>query len=190
MIMMTPADVEALIAWQATRIKIDMAYNAYPSANSEFPGSAALTTSLLGNKVNLRWINHTYDHLYFGCNQFPDPPYNCTTQPVTSWVPTATILEDIESNIAWAQANGIDIDATELISGEHSGLADQNRGARPARQPGIPGSAQHRYCHEATDGRHRIRRVQGTEPASGGTGSNPARGTRTASTTTSPPRPS
>ncbi len=128
MIMMTPADVEALTAWQATRIKIDMAYNAYPSVNSEFPGSAALTTSLLGNKGNLRWINHTYNHLYFGCTQFPDPPYNCTTQPVTSWVPTATIVEDIESNIAWAQANGIDIDATELISGEHSGLADQNEG--------------------------------------------------------------
>lgn len=128
MIMMTPADVTALLGWQTGRLKFDMAFNGYPSATSEFPGSAALTSSLLAVKTSLRWINHTYNHIYFGCQQLPDPPYNCTTQPVTSWVPTATILADIQSNISWALANGVPIDATELITGEHSGLADSNAG--------------------------------------------------------------
>ena len=70
-IMMSPADVDALAAWQAANgIKIDMAYNAGPSVarGSDDP----LTKAALA-KPGLRWINHTYDHNYLGCVQIPEP---------------------------------------------------------------------------------------------------------------------
>lgn len=118
-IVMTPADVDALVAWQAANgIKIDMAYNAGAS-----DGADPLTTALLA-KPSLRWINHTFEHAYYGCVPIPSPPWNCASQPVgDNWVPYSTIVNDIQQNLDWASGK-ISVDKTELISGEHSGLAD------------------------------------------------------------------
>ena len=87
------------------------------------------------SRASFGWINHTYSHEWLGCVQdFTVVPWQCTTTGgVTQWVPQATIQSEISQNIAWAQAAGLPINPTELVTGEHSGLATP--AAAAGRQP-------------------------------------------------------
>ena len=138
-IIMSTADVDALLGWQtAAGIYLDMAFNAQPSVDRLDAGTdAGLTSKFLVNKASLRWVNHTYNHLYFGCTQVTTAPYNCVDQtwPVTDWVSASDILGDINSNLQWAASNQVPLDPTELISGEHSGLWDNNLGRLQGDNP-------------------------------------------------------
>jgi hypothetical protein len=123
-IRMQPADVTKLLQWQQqSGIKLDMVFNGDGSV--EAGASDPLTTSLLANKSKLRWLNHTYSHLYLGCVQdFTVLPWQCATNAdgSTKWVSQADISAQIKQNVDWARSKGITITASELVTGEHSGL--------------------------------------------------------------------
>ena len=123
-IRMTPADVQALVAWQkANNLKLDIAFNGGGSV--EAGAGDPLTTAMVTNKGQFRWINHTYEHPYLGCVQdFTVSPWKCATDGygATKWVSKADITAQIKRNIDWAKSKGITVDATELVTGEHSGL--------------------------------------------------------------------
>ena len=70
-----------LTNWQtANGLKLDMVFNAAPSVRDDGttltgavgqPTLGSLSAKLLDVNVKnqLRWINHTYDHVYYGCVQ-------------------------------------------------------------------------------------------------------------------------
>ena len=145
-IRMVPADVTTAATWEAANnFKFTFAYNgeASDSLTGALPGAAAstgptpdpLTTALLADKADFNWINHTYSHLHLGCVQnIAVRPWVCDTTnglPVNCpdatncnilWQTAAAIEPEITNNILFAQANGITIDPTEMVSGEYSGL--------------------------------------------------------------------
>jgi hypothetical protein len=127
-IRMNASDVTAAVAWQnAKGIKLDQYYNAFSSqtAKAANNGSDPLTDAFLADKDQFRWANHTWSHIYLGCERdFTVVPWRCVTNPdgSTKWLTKQAILDEIQKNVDWATANGITIEATELLSGEHSGM--------------------------------------------------------------------
>ncbi|GAA2377393.1 hypothetical protein [Dactylosporangium salmoneum] len=123
-IRMTKDDVSALVAWQNSRgLKLDMVFNGGGSV--EAGAGDALTKAFVGSKGQFRWINHTYEHPYLGCVQdFTVSPWRCATDGSgkTRWVSQADISAQIKQNVDWAKGKGIALDASELVTGEHSGL--------------------------------------------------------------------
>ena len=144
---MVPADVTTAATWEAANnFRFTFAFNgeASDSLTGALPGQPAntaglvddpLTDALLANKSAFDWINHTYSHLHLGCVQnVTVRPWVCETtdgQPVNCpsvsscnilWQTAAAIEPEITNNILFAQANGITVDPTELVSGEYSGL--------------------------------------------------------------------
>ncbi len=106
LIRMEASDVSLASTWQATNgIRLDFVFNGAGSDEAIADnGSDALTDALLAQKDSFYWINHTYGHI------------NLDT------VTQAVIEADIADNLTFADANGIVYDATELVTGEHSGL--------------------------------------------------------------------
>jgi hypothetical protein len=123
-IRMQPADVTKLLQWQQqSGVKVDMVFNGEGSVDAG--ASDPLTTSLLANKTKLRWVNHTYSHMYLGCVQdFTVTPWQCAKNADGSpkWVTQADISAQIKQNVDWARSKGISLTASELVTGEHSGL--------------------------------------------------------------------
>ena len=118
---MTPADVDRAIAWsQARGVRLDFAFNGGGSdLYREQTGAASdpLTTKFSQPAVSgaFGFINHTYEH----------PNLDCST--------SAYITRQITRNLTWAQSRGITVaNPGELITGEHSGLANS--------RPGNPGT--------------------------------------------------
>jgi hypothetical protein len=136
-IRMTKDDVTALIAWQdANGMKLDMVFNGGGSV--EAGAGDPLTAAFVANKGRFRWINHTYQHPYLGCVQdFSVSPWRCATDAAgnTRWVPQADIAAQIRQNADWARGQGIAFDASELVTGEHSGLKTLPQ--MPADNPGL-----------------------------------------------------
>jgi hypothetical protein len=123
-IRMVPADVTELLAWQQRQnFKLDMAFNGAGSV--EAGATDPLSASLLANRSQFRWINHTYDHAYLGCVQdFSVIPWRCTRDGsgAIQYVSQAEITAQIRDNLQWAQGKGISLNAQEVVTGEHSGL--------------------------------------------------------------------
>jgi hypothetical protein len=107
-IRMSAADVTKAVQWsQQTGLTLDMVFNG--AGNVQNGGASdPLLTALKANKGAFRWINHTYEH----------PNLDCSTQ--------SYIANQINQNTTWATANGFGdaVDKTELVTGEHSGLAN------------------------------------------------------------------
>jgi hypothetical protein len=107
-IRMTPTDVSRLVAWQnANGIKLDMVYNGGGSDQAKADSATntdPLTTAFLADKSQFWWINHTFTH------------------PNLDAVSLGTLTSEISQNIQWGTANGLPMDPTELVTGEHSGL--------------------------------------------------------------------
>jgi hypothetical protein len=124
LIRMTPSDVDQMLAWQqSSGLKLDMAFNGGGSV--EAGATDPLTTKVVANRNQIRFINHTYQHPYLGCVQdFTVVPWQCAKNPdgTTQWVSKADIQAQITQNVTWGRQNGLPLDATELITGEHSGL--------------------------------------------------------------------
>lgn len=123
-ILMTPADVTYLKTWQTTNnLKLDMVYNA-GMIDDAVVASKDLSAALLAVKTDLRWINHTYTHEYLGCLQNSTvTPWVCQLSNGTiQYYSKANVVAQVNNNISWATTNGVTIDPTELVSGEHSGL--------------------------------------------------------------------
>ena len=118
---MTPADVTYAVNWmQANGYQLTLAFNgAYADAVAD-----PLTQALQANAPAFRWLNHGAEHLYQGCVQdFSVVPWQCTSDANgIVWMSQPTIYNEIANNIAIGRSLGLPFDATEYLSGEHSGL--------------------------------------------------------------------
>ena len=126
-IRMTGADVDALVAWQkASGIKIEMAYNGHGHTDWVKAGNTDTQLQRLrANRSQLRFINHTWSHLYLGCVQNWDvSPWACvkTASGATKWLSKRKVNAQIRKNVDFARRNGFPINRREMVSGEHSGL--------------------------------------------------------------------
>ncbi len=98
-------------------MRLDFAFNGGGSALwQEQTGATSdpLVGAIQGNKASFGFINHTFDH----------PNLDCST--------ASFITKEVNDNVAWANAHGIPIDSSEVVTGEHSGLANS--------RPGNPGT--------------------------------------------------
>jgi hypothetical protein len=126
-IRMTPADMAAAVAWQtANGFKFDWAFNGFGSDSYvEENGSDPLLVSAKANVAAFFWINHTYTHQFLGCLQDATViPWRCQTDAAgqINYLDQAAIQGEITTNVNFATVNGLPIDRTELVTGEHSGL--------------------------------------------------------------------
>jgi hypothetical protein len=135
-IRMTPDDVAHAVEWQRrTGFRLDLAFNGAGSVAADAGrGTDPLTTALVVAKDEFGWINHTWSHRYLGCvRNLGTTPWSCATVPVLGWtryVSGWTIESEIERNVAFARQHGLPIDPSELVTGEHGGLA------APPQMPG------------------------------------------------------
>jgi hypothetical protein len=127
-IRMTGADVDYAAAWQQEHdFTLDFAYNAVGTVDwrEDNDGVDELADKLLADKNQFRWINHTYTHAFLGCEQDTTVvPWVCATNADGSvqWVSEQTISDEIANNHAWGVTNGLPLESSELVTGEHSGL--------------------------------------------------------------------
>jgi len=107
-IRMTPADVSKAVAWsQSNGLRLDMLFNGGGSdAYVDDHGSDPLLSAFQAAKGSFGWANHTYDH----------PNLDCSTRRF--------IANEIQDNVRWARNKGLSVNAAELVTGEHSGLAN------------------------------------------------------------------
>ena len=106
---LAPADVDAAVAWmKANGLRLDMVFN----GGGDDP--ASVLREFQKHVTDFGWINHTWDH----------PNLDCSTAPF--------ITKEITENTTWAHAHGLPSVASELVTGEHSGLANT--------LPGNPGT--------------------------------------------------
>ena len=106
---MTASDVTRAVEWsRATGLRIDNVFNGGGSVAyaEDHEGSDPLLAAFQANKAAFGWIDHTYDH----------PNLDCSTRNF--------IAEEITRNVNWATEKGFAINGTELVTGEHSGLAN------------------------------------------------------------------
>jgi len=106
---MTPGDVATAVAWsRATGLRLDSLYNGGGSVayRDEHGGSDPLLTAFLADRATFGWVNHTYDH----------PNLDCSAR--------GFIVDQIDQNTRWARTMGFTVNAGELVTGEHSGLAN------------------------------------------------------------------
>jgi hypothetical protein len=115
-IRMTATDVSTAISWsRSTGLRLDMLYNGAGSdAEAAEHGSDPLLAPLQAAKDSFGWVNHTFEH----------PNLDCSTR--------AFIANQIRRNVEWARTAGFPVNAAELVTGEHSGLANL--------VPGSPGT--------------------------------------------------
>jgi hypothetical protein len=117
---MTAADLAQARAWSQTHgVRLDFAFNGggsalYRQATGAATDPLEIAFQDSGTRNAFGWINHTFDH----------PNMDCSTSQF--------ITKQINDNTAWAQQHGIPLDATEVVTGEHSGLANS--------RPGNPGT--------------------------------------------------
>jgi hypothetical protein len=128
-IRMTSDDVNYLLQWQkANNFTVDWPFNGYGS--EDYLSNSGATTdgllnSVLANQSQMKFINHTWDHPFLGCQQdVTVVPWKCKTDASGNilWVSQADIQTAIQKNIDWAKQQHLTIDPTELLTGEHSGL--------------------------------------------------------------------
>ncbi|MER6997817.1 hypothetical protein [Streptomyces sp. NPDC000410] len=127
-IRMTADDARYAAAWQRSAgFTLDMVHNAGAGEEwkAEHGGSDPLAAQLLADKAQYRWVNHTYTHPFLGCVQDVSVvPWRCAKNAdgTTRYMSRAEIAAQIRDNHNWAVRNGLPVDRTELVTGEHSGL--------------------------------------------------------------------
>ena len=138
---MVPADVTYETGWEsANNFKLTMLFNGGGSDDQvAATGSDSLLTAWQASKSNvLEWLNHTYSHEFLGCEQnLTTVPWSCQTDASGNdvWVPQSDITSQISQNVSWAKSKGLTVDSTELVTGEHSGLATLPQ--QPADNPNL-----------------------------------------------------
>ncbi|HET6859524.1 MAG TPA: hypothetical protein VFH94_20855 [Streptomyces sp.] len=127
-IRMTAADAKYAARWQrGSGFTLDMVYNAGSGEKwkKENGGSDPLTEQLLADRAKYRWVNHTYSHLFLGCvRDATTVPWRCAQDEAgaTRWTSRTDVSAQIRDNHAWAVAEDLPVDRSELVTGEHSGL--------------------------------------------------------------------
>ena len=108
-IQLAGADVATARKWMSDNgLRLDMVFNGGGTDPGDVLAAFKQDPSTFG------WINHTFDH----------PNLDCST--------TGFIANEITQNTNWARQNGLPIVPSELVTGEHSGLANT--------APGNPGT--------------------------------------------------
>ncbi|HEX8159849.1 MAG TPA: hypothetical protein VF526_20915 [Solirubrobacteraceae bacterium] len=101
-IRMQREDVEAAVRWSRARaVRLDLGFNGHGAQQSD-----DLTSALLEHEADFGWINHTFGHV------------------VLDEVDAETLRAEIRRNVDFAGAAGLTVDESELVTGEHSGLAN------------------------------------------------------------------
>lgn len=127
-IRMTAADAQYAAQWeQSSGLTLDLLYNGGSGDEwkAEHGNADPLAAQLLADKARFRWENHTYTHEFLGCVQDTTTvPWSCAKNPdgSTQWVSRGDIYGQIINNYNWGVRNGLPVDRTELVTGEHSGL--------------------------------------------------------------------
>jgi hypothetical protein len=153
---MVPADVTYETGWESSNnFKLTMLYNGGGSDEQvAAAGSDPLLTAWQASKSNvLEWLNHTYSHEFLGCRQnLTTIPWSCQTDASGNdvWVPQSDITSQISQNVSWAKSKGFTVDSSELVTGEHSGLATLPQ--QPADNPNLaPGLAAQKVAWTGSD---------------------------------------
>ena len=123
-ILMTAADVDALVAWQDRQgMKLDLAFHAgaYVDRFDDAP-ARELGARLLANRRVLRWINHTYNREFMDCTADFTGRCAIDVQGQVAWTPSAVIRDAITKNTSWAASSQLQLDPGELLTGDHTGL--------------------------------------------------------------------
>ena len=123
---MTPADIQYAAQWEQQHdFTIEFLFNGGGTLNFEVNGVDPLLQATKPLAKDFYWVNHTYSHAYFGCQQdFKVVPWKCVTsdgQIVWAAGP-GLINSEIEGNFTWAAKNGIPAEPATVASGEYSGL--------------------------------------------------------------------
>ena len=132
-----PADVTAAVAWsKANNFRIDMLYNGGGSTGN--PTTDPLLAAFQANKSAFGWINHTWDH--------PNLDQGCASasliqSEITQNTAFATGTLGLTASTDPSQSYGVE-NPGELVTGEHSGLADL--------VPGNPGTVDPPEFNSAT----------------------------------------
>lgn len=126
---MSPDDVTYAVNWmQANGYTLTLAFNGLSADNTSIPPDP-LTAALVANKAKFNWLNHGLAHIYQGCVQnLVAVPWVCDV--TSGWTTQVAIYNEIQDNINKARAGnqklGLSFNATEYLSGEHSGLKFTN----------------------------------------------------------------
>jgi hypothetical protein len=108
-IRMTSADVDKAATWSKQNgVTLGMLFNGGGSDQyaAEHAGSDPLLTEFKKDSADFYWLSHTYDH----------PNLDCANQAYTD--------TELQSNTAWAKKDGFSTNPAEVVTGEHSGLAN------------------------------------------------------------------
>lgn len=124
-IAMNAQDAAFMSEWQTgSEFALSMVYNggAYDAAVED--GAPLLAAEALFGVRGLEWINHTYTHEYLGCTRdHSRPGFPCQLgADGVSWVALPVVQFEISRNLEFARAHGLPVDASQLVTGEHSGL--------------------------------------------------------------------
>ncbi|MFJ6217085.1 hypothetical protein ACIQGZ_27695 [Streptomyces sp. NPDC092296] len=138
-IRMSVADEQYAKQWTADHdFPITFAYNGGGSEDykAENGGSDPLAQQFIADQTSFGWINHTMNHEFLGCVQnVTVVPWQCTLNasgnPV--WTSQSVITSQISDNLTWAATNGLTVDGSVLVTGEHSGLVTTPQ--QPADNP-------------------------------------------------------
>jgi hypothetical protein len=125
-IRMKPADVTYAVQWeQQHHFTIEFLYNGGSSSRFAVHGVDALLVATRPVAKDFYWVNHTWTHAYFGCQQnFTVVPWQCVrSNGHIAWAAGSGLINSqILKNFAWARKNGIPAEPGVLASGEYSGL--------------------------------------------------------------------
>ncbi len=124
---MTSEDVAEAVEWsRSTGLRLDMVYNGGGSVEyrEAHEGEDPLLAAFREAASTFGWIDHTYDH----------PNLDCATQ--------GYLEREIDDNVRWGREAGFSVNGAELVTGEHSGLANLI--------PGNPGTIDPPWLDEAT----------------------------------------
>ncbi|MFI9629670.1 hypothetical protein [Streptomyces sp. NPDC052042] len=127
-IRMSVDDVRDAVAWSRQRnFTMDLAYNGGGSDEyrDEHNGTDDTADAFIAKRADFRWLNHTYEHTYLGCEQNVTViPWTCATNPDGSirYVGQAEISRQISLNQQWGERADLPLTSSELVTGEHSGL--------------------------------------------------------------------
>jgi hypothetical protein len=118
---MTPADVTHVVEWQKqTGITLEMAFNGEgacttqgeapvaqgcPSTNvSSAPDDQAYVAAMLAHKSDFNWVNHTWSHLFLGCNNFRQMPLGSVTPGSSGSLGAGTNTYEITALTAYGES--------------------------------------------------------------------------------------
>jgi len=125
-IRMQPADVTYAVQWEKQHhFTIEFLYNGGASARFAVHGADSLLVATRPVARDFYWVNHTWSHAYFGCQQdySVTPPRCVTSGGHIVWAAGPSLINSqIRENLTWAKQNGIPAEPGVLASGEYSGL--------------------------------------------------------------------